>query len=123
MSTPEITGRLSSELAARTTCRSASANSLATNVTASPAPDVSPSAGNGSRGNSSAGRIRTANCERPDVIRTSSSPDSNVTAPGSSARTISATRRAGSTETPSVMPLTAASTWIVRSRSLPARRS
>ena len=58
-STPVRIGRESSVLAAGTTWRSASAKSAAASVTASPV-------GSGSRGNSSAGISRTANCERPD---------------------------------------------------------
>ena len=46
----------------------------------------------------------------------------NVTAPGSSRRTMSVESRAGITQLPSSIPMTSSVTWIVRSRSVPVTR-
>ena len=81
-------GRLSSLEAARTTWRRASARPTAGRVTGAPV-------GAGRRGKSAAGWVRTANCDRPEVMRSSSSSASTLTAPGSRARMMSVTSRPG----------------------------
>ena len=88
---------------ARTTWRRASAKPVAGSVTGSPV-------GAGRRGKSAAGWVRTTNCERPAVMRSSSSSASTLTAPGSRARTMSVTSRPGATATPSPLPATVTST-------------
>ena len=115
INTPVRIGRLSSTLAADTTCRSASANAAASSSTVC-------SAGSGNCGNSWAGIVRTENCDRPELMRASSSVSSTSTAFGSSARTMSVTNFAGRTPTPSEPPDTVVDTAIVRSRSLPVNR-
>src|SRR4051794_27122496 len=111
-STPVRIGRASSELAAGTTCLSASASSPAFKVSGSPATSAR-------RGYSSAGSTRIANSERPEVMWASSSSTTTTTAPAGRARTISPARRPGRTLTPSSSPLTLTDTWMVRSESLP----
>jgi hypothetical protein len=111
-STPVRSGRASSFDAARTTCRRASDNAAAGSVTWS-------GRGSGRTGKSSTAKVRTTNFERAAEISTSSSPPSNVTAPGSSDRTMSTARRAGVTNAPSSRPITSTSTRTVRSRSVP----
>ena len=115
-STPVRIGRASSRLAARTTWVRAAEKVAASRVTAS-------AAGSGRRRNSSAGRRRTVNCDRPAEMTASLPSAATSTADGSTARTMSAASRAGTTHTPSASPLTVASTWTVRSRSLPASLS
>ena len=68
-------GRASSLDAARTTWASAAASSALARVTGSPVASVS-------RGNSSAGRTRRLNSDRPAEMRASSSATSTVDAAG-----------------------------------------
>ncbi len=110
--TPVSKGRASSFEAARTTWRNASASAGAGTVTWS-------GRGSASTGKSSTGYVRTTKRDRAAEISTSSSPPSKVTAPGSSDRTMSATRRAGATSVPSSSPMASTSTRTVRSRSVP----
>ncbi len=105
-------GRASSFDAAGITWRNASARAGA--ATRADAPATC-----GSCGKSSPGNNRRMKLERPPTIFTSSPSTSIVTADDSRLRTMSPSRRAGTTATPSVSPCTGTWTRIVSSRSEP----
>ncbi|CAB4633541.1 unannotated protein [freshwater metagenome] len=110
------TPRLSSVLADRTTCRSASEKSLA--LIEAPCPTVPDHFGK-----SSPAPIGTVKFTRLAEISTLSSPKSNSTAPGCKERTTSLTNFAGTKTTPSFEPATMMLASIVKSPSVPVMRS
>ena len=76
-------------------------------------------AGSLRRGKSSTAKGRTVNDDRSEVMSTVSPPESTTTAPGASVRTASAVSFPGTTQPPSLSPLTSMVRWMVSSRSVP----